>query len=140
MPGWRVVSLPPPPSAAPAGAAQARPARPHAVAARPGPPAHRRLAPAWVGGRTRPAPFPTSSLRLDRLGGAAHIAHELSEIHVVLVRDLPPARAAPELADDLVEGAPRLLRQPVGDQELAPAELRLRPLGLERARRNPKLC
>ena len=75
--------------------------------------------------RGRPV-FRALFYRLLRL---LHVLDQLVQAPVVVVRDIGPPLAAPELGYDFVDGQFRRFGQQVGNEKLAPAEPSLSTLG-----------
>ena len=74
-----------------------------------------------------------SVLRMHRcLARAARAAHHSAKVQAVVVRNLPPAFMALELAYDRVEALPRGVSQQVRFLQSTPAEPGRRSLGLQR--------
>ena len=69
---------------------------------------------------------------LDGLLRQLHVPAQRVEIRVVIAGDLSPALPAPDLCDGLVDAEACLPGQAVCDEELAPAESRLRALAPKR--------
>src|SRR3990172_340829 len=75
----------------------------------------------------------------DLLVGTLEVTDDLPQLYIVLLGNLPPSFARPELLGDLVEGLARGLRKRVGNKQLAEAEFALLLLRFQGRRRDIQL-